>query len=183
MGLSAKIDFENHLSDQDSRWFAVRTRYKDEKMAFKQLQLNGISAYLPIKKLARRYGRKLRHVELPLINSFVFVKIFKNQYHLVLQTQYTTGFLKFGNNLLSIPENEIQLIKRLLHEDIDLEVVPISLEKGDIVEVVTGPLLGLRGRLLHSQGKGKMLVDLNNFGHALQITIDNQLLRKISEPA
>jgi transcription antitermination factor NusG len=181
MGVTAKTDFENHLSDQEARWFAVRTRFKDEKVAYKQLQINNIPVYLPIKKLTRRYGRKIRHIELPLINSFVFVKIFKNQYHLVLQTQYTTGFLKFGNNLLSIPESEIQLIKRLLNEDIDLEIVPVSLEKGDIVEIVAGPLLGLRGRLIQLQGKGKMLIDLHNFGHALQITVDNQLLRKIAE--
>jgi transcription antitermination factor NusG len=174
--------YENHLNESEPKWFAVRTRFKSEKVALKQLQRLGVETYLPIRQMTRRYGRKIRKVELPLINSFVFVRIKKNEYASVLETEYVAGFLKFGNNLLSIPEAEIDMIRRLLGEDIDLEVVVKEdvYEKGDWVEVIKGPLLGMKGCLLNIQGKDKLLIDLSNSGHSFHITIDTDLLRKIN---
>jgi transcription antitermination factor NusG len=175
--------YENHLSESEPKWFAIRTRFKSEKIAMKQLLRMGIETYLPIRQMTRRYGRKIRKVELPLINSFVFVRIKKNEYASVLETEYVSGFLKFGNNLLSIPEIEINMIKRLLGEDIEIEVEPKddSYIRGDWFEVVKGPLMGMKGCLLNVQGKDKLLIELTNSGHTLHISVDTQLLRKISD--
>jgi transcription antitermination factor NusG len=180
--VSNLTSYENHLSESEPKWFAVRTRFKSEKVALKQLQRMGVETYLPIRQMTRRYGRKIRKVELPLINSFVFVRIKKNEYASVLETEYVAGFLKFGNNLLSIPEVEIEMIRRLLGEDIEIEVVvkEESYAKGDWVEVTKGPLLGMKGCLLNIQGKDKLLVELTNSGHSLHISIDTDLLRKIN---
>ena len=172
---------ENHLDAAEPRWFAIRTRFKSEKLAFKQLKLKGIDAYLPIRNMTRRYNKKIRHIEMPLINSFVFVKIVKKEYVPVLETEYVAGFLKFGQNLLAIPEAQIDLIKRLLGEKIEVCVEEKGLQKGDWVEVTAGPLLGLRGQLVTVQGKERVLVELINSGYSLQIGIDNQLLRKLSQ--
>lgn len=174
------LDHESHLSEDEPRWFAIKTRFKSEKLAYKQLMNRHIDAYLPIRHLIRRYGRKKREVDLPLINNFVFVKIVKKDYLTVLQTEYVSGFLKLGHNLLSIPEAQIELIRRLLGENVDIEVVEnTGLEKGDWVEVTMGPLLGMRGRLVQMKGKEKVLVELINSGYSLEISIDNQLLRKV----
>jgi ribosomal protein L24 len=54
-----------------------------------------------------------------------------------------------------------------------------SYAKGDWVEVVVGPLLGLKGTLVNIQGKDKMLVELVNSGYTLQISIDRNLLNKV----
>ena len=90
---------ENHLDPTDPRWFAVRTRFRDEKMAFKMLSTYGVQTYLPIQKVTRRYGKKVRHLDLPLINSFVFVRICSHEYKTVLQTEYVSGFLKLGQKV------------------------------------------------------------------------------------
>jgi transcriptional antiterminator RfaH len=170
---------ENHLTNTEPRWFAVRTRFKSEKLAFKQLTQRGISAYLPIRSLTRRYNRKIRQVEMPLINSYVFVKIRKSEEAQVLNAEYVSGFLKFGQNLLSIPEQQIDLIKRLLGEKIEIAAEQSGFLEGDWVEVTAGPLLGLRGKSVMIQGKERVLVELINSGYTLQIAIDKYLLRKI----
>ncbi len=176
------LDHESHLSEDEHRWFAIKTRFKSEKLAYKQLTLRQIDAYLPIRHLIRRYGRKKREIDLPLINNFVFVKIVKKDYLTVLQTEYVNGFLKLGHNLLSIPEEQIELIRRLLGENMDVEVVENKgLEKGDWVEVTMGPLLGMQGKLIQVKGKEKVLVELMNSGYSLEISIDNQLLTKINK--
>jgi transcriptional antiterminator RfaH len=182
IGKRDKNGNENHLHPTEPRWFAIRTRFRDEKVAIKILASKGIEYYLPIKKLSRRYGKKVRHVDMPLISSFVFVKIVKDQYIPVLQSEYVAGFLKFGNNLLSIPEKQINILRRLLGEDvdIDIEVVESGLTKGDVVEITSGPLLGIQGVLINVHGKEKVVIDLVNSGYALHLEVEKSLLRKIN---
>ncbi|NJN35104.1 MAG: hypothetical protein HC817_13455, partial [Saprospiraceae bacterium] len=52
--------------------------------------------------------------------------------------------------------------------------------EGDWVEVVYGPLLGLKGRLVNLQGKDKLLIELHSSGHTLEIGIETKYVQKIS---
>jgi transcription antitermination factor NusG len=101
---------EIHVHETEPRWFAVRTRFRDEKVATKMLNTYGVHTYLPIKTVTRQYGKQVRKLELPLINSFVFVKICTHEYKKVLQTEYVSGFLKLGQNILAIPDEQIELM-------------------------------------------------------------------------
>jgi transcriptional antiterminator RfaH len=170
---------ENHLDAKEPRWFAIRTRFKSEKLAYKQLNSKQIEAYLPIRTMTRKYSRKLRQVEMPLINSFVFVRIVKAQYVPVLETEYVASFLKFGNNILSIPDQQIKMLRRLLGEEIDIEVTEEVFHKGDWVEVSHGSLMGLRGRLVNIKGRERVLVEIMNSGFSIHMEIENSLLQKI----
>jgi transcription antitermination factor NusG len=173
---------EIHIHETEPRWFAVRTGFRKEKIALRMLTAHGVDAYLPIQKVTRRYDKKVRQVELPLINSFVFVHICKPEYKTVLSSEYVSGFLKLGLNILSIPDEQIELMRRLLGQGVELTAVPTDqYEKGDLVEVTSGFLLGTRGILVNIQGKDKLLVELVNSEHTLQISIDKALLSKIEE--
>jgi len=91
----ATVKHENHLDETEPRWFAVHTKFKSEKVALKQIAMQGVEAYLPIREVTRKYQRKIKKIELPLISSFVFVRIVKKQYILVLEAEYTAGFRHF----------------------------------------------------------------------------------------
>ena len=111
-----------------------------------------------------------------LIHSFVFVKVVKKQYISVLETEYVGGFLRFGQNILAIPEEQIQLLHRLTGEDIPMEVEPNEFREGVEVEVVAGALMGMRGRLVSFKGKETLEIALTNFQHSLLIDIDKKYL-------
>lgn len=169
----------NHLHDTEPRWFAVHTRSKSEKFVQRMLTKKSIHAWLPLQKLMRRYTRSTRWVEKPLINSYVFVKIVKDQYVPVLETENVAGFVKFSKNLVAIPEAEIDLLKRITLEDgLDVEAVQGSFEEGDPVEISAGNLMGLRGRIVKVEGKRKFQVELKYLFQSLLITIDAAFLEK-----
>jgi transcription antitermination factor NusG len=169
----------NHLHDSEPRWFAVHTRSKSEKFVQRMLAKKGIHAWLPLQKLLRRYTRSTRWVEKPLINSYIFVKITKDQYVPVLETENVAGFVKFSKNLVAIPEAEIDILKRITLEDgLDVEVVPGNLAEGDPVEISAGNLMGLKGRIVKSEGKRKFQVELHYLFHSLLITVDAAFLEK-----
>ncbi|MBV6440270.1 MAG: UpxY family transcription antiterminator [Haliscomenobacteraceae bacterium CHB4] len=169
----------NHLHDTEPRWFAVHTRSKSEKFVQRMLEKKGIHAWLPLQKLMRRYTRSTRLTEKPLINCYIFVKIAKEKYVPVLETENVAGFVKFGKNLVSIPESEIEMLKRITLEDgLDVEAVKGSFTEGDPVEIAAGNLAGLKGRIVKVEGKRKFQVELDYLFHSLLITVDAAFLEK-----
>lgn len=174
--MQKRLEHENHLNPTQAKWFAVCTAYKSEKLVFNQFQKKGIEAYLPIQIVTRRYTRKIKTVRLPLINCFVFVKITKSAYVSVLETNQVVRFLKMGNNLISIPDKEIELMKRILGEGMEVAANPKYFYEGERVEILSGNLTGTEGTLVKRLGKNQVLVDLDFIGYTLELQIDPTLL-------
>jgi len=172
--------YENHLDEQEARWFAVYTRYKREKQVLKRLTEKGITTYLPIQRVKRYYTRKVKQVELPLISCYLFTKITKPEYIPVLDTPDVVKFVRFSKNLISIPEREIKLIQRVVGEDVEVEMEPRQhMRKGDEVEIIGGRLTGLKGTLVNLDGQKHFVIELENLGYAMRMQVDPQYLRKI----
>lgn len=172
-------EFEDHLHPIEARWFAVHTGYKHEKKVVELLTQKGITAYVPLHHVTRRYTRKVKHIELPLINCYVFVQITKQSYVHVLETPFVLRFLKIKRNLLAIPEEEIDLLRRIVGEVKDVEVETSALHEGDWVEVISGQLTGLRGTLVEKRGQHKLIIALQTLGYDLMMEVNPAILRKL----
>ena len=171
---------ENHLHPTEARWFAIYTRFKREKTVLRELTQRGIEAYLPLQKFLRQYGRKKKWVELPLFSCYVFVKITKEEYVPVLSTEGVVRFISFSQNIISIPESEIQTIKRIVQTDIPIEIQQRNFEHGDVVEIISGSLTGMRGILSELHGKNKVLIELAHLGYTLKLEIPAAMVRKVA---
>lgn len=168
-----------HIDEQEARWFAVYTMHKREKLVVQRLQERGITGYVPLLLYTRRYQRKIRQVELPLINGYVFAKITRKEYVPVLETADVFNFVKFNKQLIAIPEVEIKTLQRITGEGIEIEAQ--SLDQwmpGDAVEVIAGNLTGLRGKLV-GKGNKNFVVELHTLGYALHMEIDPKALLRL----
>lgn len=174
------MTWENHLHDTTHKWFAIYTRFKREKTVLKSLTAQGIEAYLPIQKVVRQWERKTKTVELPLINCYVFVKITKSQYKEVLSTRDVVTFVKFSKNLIAIPEEEITLMRRVIGEYDQIEMAPICFKEGEIVEIISGNLTGIKGKLITQRSKHEVVIALERIGFQMQISVEPSLLRKVA---
>jgi len=170
---------ENHLDAEEAKWFAVYTKYKREKVIRTDLERQGIHSYLPIQKLTRVYVSKRKVIEMPLISCYIFVKITKSEYIRVLQTEGVVNFVKIARNLISIPEKEIEIMKQVVGEGIPVTAEPKGMLKGDEVEIIGGNLTGLKGTLVDNHGDKEVVIDLDNMGYSLRMTLDAKYLRKI----
>lgn len=170
----------NQLSNIDAKWFAVYTGYKREKVVKTILRSKGIEVFLPLKKAHRQWGRKKRIVELPLINCYLFVKILKKDYIPVLSTQNVVKFLKIGQALEAIPDNQIEILKRVIGEGIEMEASSEHIQKGDAVEIVAGNLIGIKGRMVEVKGKNKFVIRLDRMGFNLHLELPGHLVKPIS---
>ncbi|MDB4414899.1 UpxY family transcription antiterminator [bacterium] len=177
--MNTTLNPENHLHRTEARWFAVYTRYKREKVVYNELTRKGIKVFLPLQKILRQYGRKKRWVELPLFNCYVFVKITKANYVPVLSVEGVTKFIRFSQNLISIPESEIQMIKRIIGSELLIEAEEGIFNSGDKVEIIAGNLAGMKGELIEVQGKNKVLIELSHLGYTLKIELPSSYLRRL----
>jgi transcription antitermination factor NusG len=126
----------------------------------------------------RKYERKVKKLEIPLINCYLFVRITKSEYVRVLETEYISRFIKIGKDLIAIPDAEIEILQRVLGENIELEVEQNTFYEGDEVIVSQGNLVGLKGKLVSFQGKEKVMVELATIGYSMLIEMDKSLLTK-----
>ncbi|HFA47928.1 MAG TPA: UpxY family transcription antiterminator [Bacteroidetes bacterium] len=170
---------ENHLHPTEPKWFAVYTRSKSEKVVHRLLSNKGIECYLPLQKVTRRYTRKIKSYEIPLITCYIFVKIVKDQYIPVLETENVVKFIRLARNLIAIPEKEIDILKLVVGEGENVEAHMGRFSEGDEVEIIGGRLTGLKGKLIEIQGKKQMVVELDNVGYSLKMNIDISLLRRV----
>lgn len=173
-----ETQYENHLDEQEPRWFAVYTRYKREKLVARTLREKGVEVYLPLLHYTRRYTRKVKHVEIPLISCYIFVRITKPQYIPVLDTPDVVQFVRFSKNLISIPEREIQIMQRVVGERMEVEAEPSQFVEGQDVEIIAGNLTGLKGKLIN-KGNKNFLVELESLSYNMLMQVDPALLQPV----
>jgi transcription antitermination factor NusG len=169
----------NHLDDHQPRWFAVYTKYKAEKLVVDHLTAKRIEAYVPLLTTTKRYTRKVKTYSKPLLNCYIFVKIAAPEYTRVLETQYVLGFVKVRKHLVSIPDDEIQLLRRIVGEVEQVQSGPMSMQAGQEVEIVAGNLTGIRGVLLTQKSKQVFVVRLDYIGVQLEMEVDKKLLSPV----
>lgn len=166
----------NHLDHSESKWFAVYVKVNTEKFVARHLNNKRIECYVPTMEVIKQYKTKVRKTQKPLISCYVFVKITKDEYIKVLETEYVIGFLKMNKELIAIPEKEIETLRWVVGEQYSFELEPGNLKKGTEVEVISGNLTGLKGRILKKASKKSFYVNLDMMGYKLSIDIPLECL-------
>ncbi len=162
----------NHLSADQKKWFAVYTKFRSEKSVAENLRKVGIQTYLPLIESTKYYKSRKRTTVKPLINHYVFVKIDQAEYLKTLQTPGVISFLKLGSSLISIPDQEIDLLRRIVGEKMDVLTEEWRPNLGDEVEIISGNLTGVRGFLIEKENNKRFVVRLDSLGLQIRIAVD-----------
>ncbi len=174
-----KFPGQGRLDEVEPRWFAVNTRFKSEKAVGRALEKKGISYFIPVQKVVKKYSRKIREYEKPLLNCYAFVQITVADYVAVLETEHVNGFVRPSRELMDISEKELEILRRISGDAIEAVCEPGNWQSGELVEIASGNLAGLRGHIDERTGKREFVVNLETLGHVLKLQVDAALLRKV----
>jgi transcription antitermination factor NusG len=153
------------------RWYALRTRSRHEKVVREQLANQGIEPLLPtIKRLSQWKDRK-KEIEVPLFSGYCFVRFASEQKLPVLKTIGVVDIVGSGRNAEPIPDEEIAAIKSLMASVLPYDSHPY-LHEGMQVEVVRGPLQGVRGILLRKEKRHRLVLGVRLIQQAAAVEID-----------
>jgi transcription antitermination factor NusG len=162
-----------------AKWYACYTKSRAEKKVAERLNAEGIECYLPLKKERRKWSDRLKVVEFPLFTSYVFVKVEPSDFTRVRQQGDIVQFITFEGKAASIPDDQIEYIKRVLGSNHELELVPSGMKPGQKIEILKGHLMGVKGELIRHQGRHKVLIRLDEIGQGLLITVEAESIGAI----
>lgn len=157
-----------------SNWYVINTRPKKEFQVEKLFIEGGFKIYNP----KYRHEKRIK----PFFPGYEFLCFeFPSQYHMV---KYTRGVKRVvGNREGPIPISEtvvLEIKAREVEGLIELEKYGAEPKEGDEIEVVEGPLKGLKGIFKKEIGeKERVMILLNYVSYQGQLLIEKGKLKKI----
>ncbi|MBK6963976.1 MAG: UpxY family transcription antiterminator [Bacteroidales bacterium] len=172
--LTAKV-----IDTSNLQWYACYTKPRAEKVVHQRLVHSEIESYLPVQRTRRKWSDRIKWVDEPLFRSYIFVRVNVPDFIKVLQTEGIVRFITFERKAVPIPETQIEAIRMLLGQGVELEVTTERIKPGQAIEVQAGPLMGIRGELVEYRGNRKVLVRLGEIGQGILVTIGPESLLRI----
>jgi len=163
----------------DPKWYAIYTNPRAEKQVRDRLLETGVEVFLPLQKTYRIWSDRKKLVEVPLLSSYVFVKVKPIEYPKVYQTFGVVRFVTFEGQPASIPQKQIDNLRLLINSDAEIEVSSEKFEQGDNVEVIRGSLIGLTGELVKRGSHSRVVVRIDRLDQNLIVNIPMTFLRRL----
>lgn len=156
------------------KWYVLNTKPKKESQVEKIFIEAGFEIYNP-KYIVNRTVR-------PFFPGYAFIKFeHPDQYRLVKYTRGVKRIVGIKDEPVPIPEEVIQGIKtREVNGYVELMKFGEEPGVGDEIEVVEGPLKGLRGIFKKEMGEQeRVLILLNYVSYQGQLLIEKKKLKKV----
>ena len=160
-------------NDTSFYWFALYTKARAEKKVCEELRQKGMEVYLPLRKELRQWSDRKKWVEMPVINSYIFVHIQKKDYLRVFEVRGIVSYVSHKGKAVVIPSREIDAMKRTVESNLTFNVEISSIRKGQTITIASGPLKGITGEVIDVQGTKKLYLQISHIGYTLVVTLDD----------
>ncbi|RUT77865.1 UpxY family transcription antiterminator [Ancylomarina longa] len=161
-------------------WHAIYTRSRAEKRLFLDLCSKSFECYLPLKKELRQWSDRTKWVEEPLIRSYLFVRVSEREYYDAINSRYAVGYVTFGGKAVPIPDCQIEALRTFLQdENRKVDLCQENLQKGELVEVVGGPLKGVQGEILQIKGQNRIVIRFDSLGTCVYTDVALHHLKQV----
>ena len=144
----------------------------------------GVTVYLPLMQVFRRWSDRMKKVEVPLFNSYLFVKTHptdQHHYYNILHTPGVVRFITFEGLPVPVPNNQIEALQKLSAEGYNLQPIEKPLKPGTPVEIKQGPLRGIRGEIITSGKNNILIILIDSLDKCIQVKIPAGLVESTNE--
>ncbi len=159
-------------------WYAIRTRSRHEKLVDQQLVSRGVEAFLPLTDRRRRWKDRWKTVSFPLFPGYCFARFRYQDRLAVLTAVGAVQILGINGNFIPIPDHEIEAVRQLVTSTLPFDPHPY-LKEGMEVEVVHGPLAGIRGVLVRKGDRARLVVAIHLIQQAASVELDAADVRPV----
>lgn len=153
-------------------WYAAYTHSRWEKQVADDLEKLGIDHYLPLVLTLRQWSDRKKKVLVPLIRSYIFVRITPKEQYTVTEVPGVVKIVHFCGQPVPIPDWQIRNLKILVGADVPISTNFKDYEKGEEVQISEGTLKGLRGKILHIKGMHKLVISISALDYNLTVDIN-----------
>ena len=160
-------------------WYVVQTKPRSEALAIENLQRQGYTAYCPWLTQRKRRRSRWQDVTEPLFPRYVFVQLREgvDDFAPIRSTIGVIGLVRFGGVPATISAATIGFIveqeKQLLEPD---KKATIDWKPGTQLEILDGPMAGLKGVFQKLQGEERVIILLELLGKQSRLAIATNLV-------
>lgn len=163
-------------------WYAIFTKPRSEKKVLQRMLDHEMEAFLPLIKTIRQWSDRKKTLEVPLIPSYVFVRMEERDLYKTLPIQGTVNVLKHLGKPAKIRDVEIENLRILSGNGANEQVSNrIDISSGDEVEVINGPFMGLIATCLNDGKNHRVIVNIDAIGSCFNVNIPMSFLRIIKK--
>ncbi len=180
-----------HNQHDDKKWHVIYVHARHEKRIHEDMLKMQLESFLPMKKDLHEWSDRKKWVEVPLFSSYVFVRLSvgrsagevpgakpapneKGGIYLL------DGFVKFvstNGKACTVPEWQIDGIKRMIDSYPDQVEVLDSDYIGMEGAILAGPLAGLHGKIIEVKNRKCFAIKVDGIDRVLSVTIPVSLFK------
>ena len=164
------------------KWYTLATKSRHEKAVRDGLDAKGFESYLPVRTVIKKWSDRKKKVEEPLFKGYVFVKMPYQHRIAALETPGVVRVVMFNGRPGVLHENEIKAIQQVLEANYQHGITVEAIEGlgvGDTVEVVNGPLAGLKGQYARIKNENRLVLSIDSIGKSLAVEVPVDWVKKV----
>jgi transcriptional antiterminator NusG len=179
MDNTTQISYNN--SHCEKQWFALRTRARHEKVVRERLSGHRVDHLLPTVVRVSQWKDRKKHIEEPLFPGYCFARFVSSERITILEVPGVAYIVGREGYPEPVPQEEIDALTRLTTSG--LKYAPcISITEGTLVEIVKGPLSGIRGRLIRRERHHYVIIGVQLLQQGATVSIDVDDVVAIESP-
>jgi len=151
-------------------WFALRTLPRHEKLVHERLAGRGVESFLPLWERWSRWQDRRKMVAVPLFPGYCFARFSLVDKGRVVKAGGVIEIVGSAGVPEPVDEREIGSLQTLVRSRLEYDPQP-ALVDGMEVEVIRGPLTGVRGVVVRKESRCRLviLVDVIRQGASVEI--------------
>jgi len=119
-------------------WYVVYTKPKWEKKVADKLNQMGIECYCPLITQVKQWSDRKKKIEVPLFNSYVFVRLNDSERNSAFQVSGVVRYLFWLGKPAIVKDQEIEIIKKSLTAPNLSEISVSTIQVGDKIKLESG---------------------------------------------
>ncbi len=152
------------------KWYVIHTRPRQEERALENLTRQGYKAWMPWLEVEKIRGGRITKVIEPMFSRYLFIQLDQvtTNWGPIRSTLGVSKLVTFGNQAASISNEFVEILQRTPLQD-----SKHILKQGDEVEIMQGPLKGVKGIFDQQDGelRAMILIELINQSHKVQVSM------------
>ncbi|WP_172276709.1 transcription termination/antitermination protein NusG [Chryseobacterium sp. LAM-KRS1] len=150
-------------------WYVIYTKSRYEKKTAQILTEQNFKVYLPLNKTISQWSDRKKKVEKPLFSSYVFIYLETiKDYLRALAIEGVVIFIKFGNRLVRVLDEEIDRIRVFLNEFSDVELRnSLDIKVGEKRRISSGPFENYDCEIIKIDNKKKICVRIESLKYSI----------------
>jgi transcription antitermination factor NusG len=166
-------EYATALNSSSAAWYAVQTLHRHEQRISRDLIVKGFHTYLPLLRETRQWTDRKKIIEVPAFSGYLFARYdacSRNRVR-ILETSGVVRMLGDNHSPVAIADFEIESLQRTLSSSVACQRCEY-LTAGALVQVKSGPLAGIRGRLIRINHGLRLILSVSTVQQAISVEVD-----------